>query len=152
MKEFEKRKLIEPLQKVAQEGKPFLGVCLGLQVLFNSSEENPGVKGLGLLKGQVVKFQFQKGEDLRVPHIGWNNITFDQNNPLLKGIRPGTFFYFVHSYYCQPAEPEIVKAETSYGVHFASVIGKNRLWGVQFHPEKSQEVGLKLLHNFALLS
>lgn len=131
----------------AQEGAPILGVCVGMQMLFESSDEFGLSKGLGLLAGNVRRFQ----DDLLVPQVGWNQVCVKAAHPLLNGIDDGTFFYFVHSYYCEATEAEDVIGETEYGKNYASVVAREKIYGVQFHPEKSQAAGLKLLSNFAEL-
>ena len=127
-----------------RSGKPFLGVCVALQVVFEASEESPGVEGLGLLPGRVVRFE---GEDLKVPHIGWNELSLVRDHPVLEGLN-GEAFYFVHSYYPEPADAGDLVAETEYGVRFCSAAGRENLVAVQFHPEKSSLAGLKLYENF----
>jgi glutamine amidotransferase len=127
-----------------EQEKPLLGICLGMQLLFDESEEMGRHSGLGLLPGRVVRFP--EGE-LKVPHIGWNQLRH-AGGALLEGVAPGAYAYFVHSYYAAPQEPGDVLAWTDYGAEFASVVGRDRVWGAQFHPEKSQEVGLRLLQNF----
>jgi glutamine amidotransferase len=141
------RDLVGPVLRQVEEGKPLLGICLGMQLLFEESEEMGYHQGLGLLPGKVVRFP---ESDLKVPHIGWNQLQFPIS-PLLGGIDDGAYAYFVHSYYPVPEESGDVLATTDYGVEFASVVGRGRVWGAQFHPEKSQEVGLRLLENFARL-
>ena len=131
-------------ERVAQ-GTPLLGVCVGMQMLFEESEEFGTTRGLGLLPGRVVRFS----DDLVVPQVGWNQISQRQAHPLLQGIADGAFFYFVHSYYCEPADSSFVLGETDYGVAYASVVAHENISGVQFHPEKSQAAGLRLLANFA---
>ena len=131
-------------QRVA-EGVHLLGVCVGMQMLFEESEEFGNSKGLGLLRGGVRRF----GNDLRVPHVGWNQVRQNARHPLLSGIDNGAFFYFVHSYYCDSPDDECVIGETDYGESYASVVARGRVCGVQFHPEKSQLSGLRLLENFA---
>jgi len=126
-------------------GTPLLGVCVGMQMLFEESEEFGRTAGLGLLRGRVRRFSDQ----LLVPQVGWNQIKQQSAHPLFRGVSDEAFFYFVHSYYCEPAQTEIAIGETEYGVNYASVVARDNLAGVQFHPEKSQAVGLKLLHNFA---
>ena len=130
----------------AQAGKPLLGVCVGMQMLFEESEEFGRTKGLGLLKGRVRRF----GNDLCVPHMGWNQVYQRAANTLFEGVNDDSFFYFVHSYYCEPYDSASIIGETNYGVGFASVVWKENICGVQFHPEKSQDAGLKLLKNFAM--
>jgi len=140
-------KLIDPLQEAIDKGKPFLGICLGLQLLFEKSDEGGQVKGLGILKGNVKRFQ-----SLKVPQIGWNQLQLSQkNNPLFAGIPEGSNVYFCHSYFVEPTDRTIVAATTDYGMNYASSIRKNNLFGVQFHPEKSQTIGLRLLKNFTEL-
>jgi imidazole glycerol-phosphate synthase subunit HisH len=125
-------------------GKPFLGVCVALQVVFEASEESPGVEGLGLMPGRVVRFE---GDGLKVPHIGWNELSVVRDHPVLDGL-DGEAFYFVHSYYPEPEETEDLIGETDYGTRFCSAAGRENLVAVQFHPEKSSRAGLKLYENF----
>ncbi|HEX8136953.1 MAG TPA: imidazole glycerol phosphate synthase subunit HisH [Pyrinomonadaceae bacterium] len=127
------------------EGAPLLGVCVGMQMLFEESEEFGLSEGLALLRGRVRRF----ASDLHVPQVGWNQVEQLRPHPLLTGISEGTFFYFVHSYYCEPADARVVLGETFYGRSYASVVAEGSVCGVQFHPEKSQAVGLRLLKNFA---
>jgi len=129
----------------AAQGTPVLGVCVGMQMLFEESEEFGRTRGLGLLPGRVIRF----ADDLVVPQVGWNQIRQRLANPLFDGIADGAFFYFVHSYYCEPADNSVVLGETDYGVAYASVVARENVSGVQFHPEKSQAAGLRLLANFA---
>ena len=131
-------------ERVAQ-GTPVLGVCVGMQMLFEESEEFGMTRGLGLLRGRVIRFS----DDLVVPQVGWNQIRQRLAHPLLQGIEDGAFFYFVHSYYCEPADSSVVLGETDYGAAYASVVTHENISGVQFHPEKSQAAGLRLLANFA---
>lgn len=131
-------------QRVAK-GTPLLGVCVGMQMLFDESEEFGKTLGLGLLRGRVRRFN----DDLLVPQVGWNQVRKPRAHPLLDGIEDLSFFYFVHSYYCEPDDPEIVIGETDYGRVYASVVAQGQICGVQFHPEKSQAAGLRLLGNFA---
>ena len=149
MEGLRQRGLIEPIRQAVQAGAPFIGICLGMQLLFDESEEvGQGFQpenGLGLLAGRVVLLQ---GESLQVPHMGWNQIQPVRDSPLLRGIAPGAYAYFVHSYICEPADEETVLATTDYGPAFASVVGKSNVWGIQFHPEKSQQTGLRVLQNF----
>jgi glutamine amidotransferase len=148
------RSLVAPLLRQVEAGKPLLGICLGMQLLFDESEEMGIHPGLGLLPGRVVRFA---EDELRVPHVGWNQLRFAicdlrfTIGGLVAGIADGAYAYFVHSYYAMPEEPGDVLATTEYGVEFASVVGRGKVWGAQFHPEKSQEVGLQLLANFAAL-
>lgn len=126
-------------------GVPLLGVCVGMQMLFEESEEFGRSAGLGLLQGRVRRFDNR----LRVPHVGWNQVKAKRTHPLLAGVEDEAFFYFVHSYYCETGDPEDAIGETEYGVTYASVVARGRVCGVQFHPEKSQAAGLRLLRNFA---
>jgi imidazole glycerol-phosphate synthase subunit HisH len=128
----------------ASEGTPLLGVCVGMQLLFDDSEEFGSTRGLGLLSGIVRRF----GNDLVVPHIGWNRIQQTRAHELFEGVEEESFCYFVHSFYCEPLDESVVVGETEYGVRYASVVAKGNICGVQFHPEKSQEVGLRMLKNF----
>jgi len=129
------------------EGTPLLGVCVGMQMLFEESEEFGRTNGLGMLRGSVRRFS----NELLVPQTGWNQVSQRAPHALLAGVEEGTFFYFVHSYYCEPAERAVVCGETDYGTAYASVVARGTLCGVQFHPEKSQAAGLRLLKNFAEL-
>ncbi|HYT56655.1 MAG TPA: imidazole glycerol phosphate synthase subunit HisH [Verrucomicrobiae bacterium] len=138
--------LIEPIQEIVRRGKPFLGICLGLQLLFSESEEFGRQKGLDLFAGKVVGFHAL--EDLKVPHMGWNRIEKKKESPFLEGIASGDYVYFVHSFYVVPDESSIVATKTDYGNSFVSSIATDRLFACQFHPEKSQELGLRILANF----
>jgi imidazole glycerol phosphate synthase glutamine amidotransferase subunit len=142
MKGLEERKLLAPLREALVSEKPFLGICLGLQALYESSEEAPGVAGLGILPCRVARFHGV----FKVPHIGWSQIEFRSENKLFRGVPDGSFVYFCHSYY-GPVMPEAC-AVTEYGQSFAAGVEKKNLWAVQFHPEKSGEVGLRVLSNF----
>jgi imidazole glycerol-phosphate synthase subunit HisH len=130
--------------EAVESGKPFLGLCLGEQVIFESSEESPGTEGLGLFKGGCRRFKGQ----LKVPHMGWNTITLAKDTPLLAGIEGGEYFYFVHSYYVVPNDKGVIAAETDYGVRFPSVVSSGSVYACQFHPEKSGDRGLEILRNF----
>ena len=132
------------VQERASEGTPLLGVCVGMQLLFDESEEFGSTRGLGLLRGSVRRFR----GDLVVPHIGWNRIHQTRSHGLFEGIEEGSFCYFVHSFYCAPLDARVVVGETEYGVRYASVVAAGNVCGVQFHPEKSQDVGLRMLRNF----
>ncbi len=152
MRELTRLQLLDVIRQVARN-KPFLGVCLGPQALFESSEENGGVAGLGILPGVVRRFTDLRdpdtGERLKVPHMGWNQVyQVASPHPLWQAIAQDSRFYFVHSYYLQPADPHLIVAETTYGFPFASAIARDNLFAVQFHPEKSAPVGLQLLRNF----
>ncbi|MBI5970764.1 MAG: imidazole glycerol phosphate synthase subunit HisH [Deltaproteobacteria bacterium] len=152
MKNLEDYGLIEPILKAISSGKPFLGICLGLQLLFETGEEFGVHKGLGVIKGRVVRFPAgmkSDGEGLKVPHMGWNQANVQKESRLLKGLPDGTYFYFVHSYYAAPTDASVVLTKTGYGLEFASAIEKNNVAACQFHPEKSQSTGLKILENFS---
>jgi imidazole glycerol-phosphate synthase subunit HisH len=136
--------IFDLLKELIMNDRRYLGICLGMQVLFESSEEAPGVQGMGAIKGDVPKFR----GDMKVPHMGWNSIdTQGRGVPVLKGISNGELFYFVHSYYCKPAE-DVTATKTAYGIDFASSVQRGNLFACQFHPEKSQRVGLQLVRNF----
>ena len=137
--------LVDLVLERVTEGVPMLGVCVGMQMLFEGSDEFGKSEGLGLLKGRVRRFS----NDLIVPHVGWNRIHQTRQHPLFSGIVDESFFYFVHSYFCEPEDGELIVGETSYGRNYASVVASKNVCGVQFHPEKSQSVGLKMLANFA---
>ena len=139
-----RRGLVEVIQEVAARGTPLLGICVGMQVLFEESEEHGRHCGLGLLRGRVPRFE---PSDLKVPQTGWNQILPTRETVLLHGIEPGDYAYFNHSYYCAATEADTL-AQTEYGVRYASVVGRGRLYGVQLHPEKSQRAGLAILRNF----
>lgn len=144
MKKIRDYGLEEVIKKIVEKGTPFLGICLGLQLLFESSEETPGVFGLGLCKGKIVRFP---ESELKVPQIGWNSLKFPKRGVLFQNIDEGEYVYFVHSYYLK-AEEDIVSAVTEYGVTVHAAIEKDNLFACQFHPEKSSDVGLKILKNF----
>ncbi len=137
--------LTASVAKAIQKGKPYLGICLGLQVLFSESEEFGRCEGLDIFKGKVVRFQIRE----KVPHMGWNNVRLAKRPPILSAVPDGSFFYFVHSYYVVPADKDIIAATTDYGVSFTSMIWKDNVFATQFHPEKSQDMGLKVLAGFA---
>jgi len=147
VKELKTRKLFSLIKDKIAEDIPFLGICLGMQILFEGSQEAPGLGGLGVIKGRVKKF---KTKNLIVPHMGWNQIKIKKAG-IFKGIKDGSSFYFVHSYYCEPEERGVIAATTDYGIKFASSINKDNIWAVQFHAEKSQKLGLKVLGNFLKL-
>lgn len=141
----------EPVRAFAHAGKPVLGICLGLQLLFERSAESPGVEGLGLLPGTVERFSgpaYGARGGLKVPHMGWNTLDFPRPHPLFEGLPAQTHLYFVHSYYVQPQEREDALATCEYGFRFCAAAGRGRVMGCQFHPEKSQSAGLKILGNF----
>jgi glutamine amidotransferase len=147
MANLEQFGLIEPICGVIQRRIPFLGICLGFQLLFSESEEFGRQKGLNLFPGKVVGFE--AGPELKVPHMGWNRIDKKQDSPFLEGIASGAYVYFVHSFYVVPEDSAIVATTTDYGDSFVSSIATERLFACQFHPEKSQEIGLRILANFA---
>ena len=144
MEKIRRYHLESVLKEVVQNGTPFLGICLGLQLLFDSSEETPNAKGLGILKGKIVHIPDAK---LKVPQIGWNSLHFPKNGRLFEGISENAFVYFVHSYYLQ-AEEDIVTATTEYGIEIHASVEKGNVFACQFHPEKSSKVGLRMLENF----
>jgi glutamine amidotransferase len=142
---------IEPLCRAAAEGVPFFGICVGMQLLFESSEEMGQHQGLGLFAGSVKRFT----GPLKVPHMGWNQIRKlkpDAGSALLRGVADGSYCYFVHSYYCAPEDTSFSVATTDYGIEFASIVERGNIFGTQFHPEKSQAAGLKILENFVRIS
>jgi len=149
--------LVDPLIEFIASGKPFLGICLGLQILFSESEEFGVQSGLGIFKGRVVRFSFSLSglspseNPLKIPHMGWNSVHVRKRFPALEGIENDAHFYFVHSYYPVPEDQEIVATTTDYGGEFVSSIGRENLFACQFHPEKSQAAGLKILKNFGSL-
>jgi glutamine amidotransferase len=153
IRSLEKLNLVEPILQSVRGGKPFLGICLGLQVLFTESEEFGTTPGLNLIPGRVVRFALHDRpgvERLKIPHMGWNTITLRRKVPIFDGVEDGSFFYFVHSYYVVPDDASAIATTTGYGIEFASSIQKDNIIACQFHPEKSQEVGLRLLKNFGI--
>lgn len=146
MKKLDSYGLIDVIKKVAADNTPFLGICLGLQLMFESSEEAPGVEGLSLLKGRIVLIP--DSEDLKIPHIGWNSLKYPNKGRLFAGIPEDSYVYFVHSYYLQAEEAEIVRATTEYGTLIHASVEKDNVFACQFHPEKSSDVGMKILENF----
>jgi imidazole glycerol-phosphate synthase subunit HisH len=153
MDELKKKDLINPIKISIEKGKPFLGICLGLQLLFSESEEGGKIKGLDIIKGKVKRFKEKKG--LKIPHMGWNNIKTQRHQgtgtQVLNGVKDGSYVYFVHSYYVAPKDKDVILCETDYGEDFTSGICKDNIYGFQFHPEKSQSAGLKIVENFARL-
>jgi imidazole glycerol-phosphate synthase subunit HisH len=147
MRNLQRLGLVEPLREYVQSGRPFLGVCLGEQVIFEASEEGDGVACLGLLRGTVRRLPAGQ----KVPHMGWNSVRIVADHPLMAGVPTDTFFYFVHSYYVDPTDPATIVGETDYGVTFASIVAKDNVFAVQFHPEKSSDLGLQIYRNFASL-
>lgn len=140
--------MVGAIRQAVQQGKPFLGICLGQQLLFESSEEFGHTAGLGLLPGQVRKFP---AGELKVPHMGWNQIAIQKDCPLLRDVPDKSYFYFVHSYYVDPTESALTAALTEYGLPFASIVSRDQVFGIQFHPEKSSTMGLRILENFGKL-
>lgn len=140
------RNLEAVIKKAADGSKPFLGICLGLQLLFKHSDETPDVEGLGVFDGKLVTIPRDMG--LKVPHIGWNSVSVKQKDGIFKDIKDESYFYFVHSFYLKDADDEIVAGTTQYGVNIQCAVGKGKVYATQFHPEKSGEAGLKLLKNF----
>ena len=147
MDSMHKSGLVETVKQNALCGKPFLGICLGLQLLFEESEESPGVKGLGIFKGKIKKFSSDMG--LKIPHIGWNSLEIKQKDTLFKNVPENSYVYFVHSYYLHAEDENDIATITNYGIDFHSALGKNNIFATQFHPEKSGDVGLQILKNFA---
>ena len=147
--ELRRRELVEPIREAIASGKPFLGICLGLQLLFDVGYEDGEQEGLGVLPGKVVRFELPK--PYKVPHMGWNQVQFRSRPPIYDGIAEGAHFYFVHSYYVVPSDPQVIATETDYGGDFCSSVWRDNLFATQFHPEKSQADGLRLLKNFAEL-
>jgi glutamine amidotransferase len=144
MKALRESGFVEPIVEAANKGIPLIGICLGMQYLFETSEEMGAHEGLGLLKGRVVKFP--ESTPL-IPHIGWNQLNLKKNTPFMSGVEDGSYAYFVHSYYVEPADAEDILATTDYGLEYASVVGRGNVFGIQCHPEKSQSVGLRILKN-----
>ncbi len=149
VKELKKRRIFNIIKERIKEGVPFLGICLGMQVLFSRSEEAPGVKGMAIFDGLVKKFSSYR---LIVPHMGWNRIKFmpstRSRSDIFRDLPDGSFFYFAHSYYCIPSDDSVIVTYTDYGRLFCSSLNRGNVWAVQFHPEKSQQVGLQLVSNF----
>ncbi len=147
MHELRTRDLIQVVHDVVNSGKPFLGICLGMQLLFERSEEGGDFEGIGILKGRVKKFEIDPS--LKVPHMGWNSVRSTQpDNALLGADTVEPYFYFVHSYYCEPDDPEVIWLECDYGGKFCAAVHRDNIYATQFHPEKSQQVGLELLRRF----
>jgi glutamine amidotransferase len=144
MSNLRRHRLVEPIKRYIASGRPFLGVCMGQQALFEYSEENGIQECLGVLPGRIVRFT----GDVKVPHMGWNRVHYAREHPIFDGIPDGSYFYFVHSFYPQPTDASVVIGETDYGVRFASVVAKDNVVATQFHPEKSGEMGLRMYGNF----
>jgi len=152
MNNLEQAGFVEPILRVIEEGRPFLGICLGLQLLFTESEEFGLHKGLNVIPGRVLRFpdgMEEAGEELKVPHMGWNQLAIKRQAPIFEGIDEGTNVYFVHSYYVKPDDDGVIASTTGYGMEFCSSIWRDNVVATQFHPEKSQEKGLAMLRNFA---
>ncbi|MER3416926.1 MAG: imidazole glycerol phosphate synthase subunit HisH [Gemmataceae bacterium] len=149
MHELHRRRLIEPLRRYIASGRPFLGICLGLQLLFEASEENGEHIGLGILPGRVVRLQ---AAGLKIPHMGWNQLRILRPAPIFASLREPAWVYFVHSYYAVPTDSSVVAAEADYPQPFAAAVWRDRIVATQFHPEKSQRVGLTMLHDFARMA
>ena len=146
MEKLESYGLVPVIREVAERGSPFLGICLGLQLLFQESEESPGVRGLGLLPGRIVRIPKERG--LKIPHIGWNALKYPTEGKLFRNVPAGSYVYFVHSYYLQAKDKDIVKATTEYGVTVEASVERGNIYACQFHPEKSSDVGIQILKNF----
>lgn len=144
MENLERRGLADTIKDYIKKGGRYFGICLGMQILFESSEEAPGVRGLALIKGKVSRFN----RSVKTPHMGWNSVSIVRESRMFEGIRSEEFFYFVHSYYCLPDEEGVTTTTTDYGTTFVSSVERGSLFACQFHPEKSQRIGLQLLHNF----
>lgn len=142
--------LVDVIREVAASGTLFLGICLGLQLLFESSEESPGVEGLGICKGQILRIPDCEG--LKIPHMGWNSLQYDHPGRLFRGIPEESYVYFVHSYYLKAADPEIVTASTHYSTRIHASVEQGNVFACQFHPEKSSETGLAILKNFVQMT
>ena len=152
MRQLRQRGMIEPIQRHVAEDRPFLGICLGMQLLFETGYEDGRHSGLGILAGEVRRFDFSGlSEHLKIPHMGWNALQPLTAAPILNGIHSGSYVYFVHGYHAVPSEREVIATETEYGYRFASAVARSNLFATQFHPEKSQKIGLQILKNFAEL-
>ena len=149
MDNLQKYELIDVIKEAVERKIPLLGICLGMQILFEKSEETPGKKGLGLLKGEFLKFSEEEG--LKVPHMGWNSLQLKNKGELFKGLPEEPYVYFVHSYYLKAKEEEIVTASAEYGITFHASVQKGQIYGCQFHPEKSSDTGIQILKNFVSL-
>lgn len=149
MENIRRTRLDQVIRRVVDEGKPFLGICLGLQLLFERSEEAPGVEGLGILKGEILRIP--ESEGLKIPHMGWNSLHLENDGRLFRGIEEQSYVYFVHSYYLKAADEKIVKASTEYCTHIHASVEQGNVFACQFHPEKSSDAGLHILKNFVEL-
>ena len=141
--------LVDTIKDIAESGKPFLGICLGLQLLFERSDETPGAEGLSILPGEILRIPPSDG--LKIPHMGWNSINIKDNARLFNGVPDNSYVYFVHSYYLKASDEDIVAATTEYSTHIHASVEKNNIFACQFHPEKSSDIGLRILNNFANL-
>ena len=150
MHNLKKYHMDEVIYQVVEKGIPFLGICLGLQLLFERSDETPGVEGLGILKGEILRIP--DCDDLKIPHMGWNSLHFQNEGRLFKGLKEESYVYFVHSYYLKAVDESIVKATTEYSTHIHASVEQGNVFACQFHPEKSSDVGLQILKNFVELS
>jgi glutamine amidotransferase len=148
MRNLEQYGLIDAVSKTISSGKPFLGICLGLQLLFTESEEFGLSKGLDIIKGRVVRFKGPEFSDIKIPHMGWNSISIKRRAPALQAVPDNSYVYFVHSYHVLPEDKDIIATTTPYGVEFISSIWKDNIFATQFHPEKSQALGLSILKRF----
>jgi glutamine amidotransferase len=148
--ELKRRELVEPIKETIASGKPFLGICLGLQLLFDRSYEDGEHEGLGIIPGEVVRFDIP--DEYKVPHMGWNEVNFSRKAPIFDGIADGSHFYFVHSYHVVPKDKNVIDGQASYPDPFCATIWRKNLFAMQFHPEKSQSDGLQVLRNFAELT
>jgi imidazole glycerol-phosphate synthase subunit HisH len=146
---LQRRGMVPALHRVFESGRPFLGICMGMQALFAASEESPGVEGLGFFPSTLRRFPRAPG--LKVPHMGWNALEFPRRLPLFEGLGENAHVYFVHSYFADLSQPEIVAASSEHGLRFAAAVARPPVFGTQFHPEKSQRVGLRILENFVSL-
>ena len=149
MTRLEEYGLVPVIRQAAESGKPFLGICLGLQLLFERSEESPGVQGLGILKGEILRIPDQEG--LKIPHMGWNSLELENDGRLFRGLGEEPYVYFVHSYYLKAADPAIVRASTTYSTRIHASVEQGNIFACQFHPEKSGDVGMQILKNFIFL-
>lgn len=149
MKNLRKSGLDEVIHQVVEKGTPFIGICLGLQLLFERSDEAPGISGLGILEGEILRIPMQEG--LKIPHMGWNSLCLENKGKLFAGITQQSYVYFVHSYYLRAKEENIVKASTEYSTHIHASVEKDNVFACQFHPEKSSDVGMQILRNFVEL-
>ena len=144
MANIEAMGLYEPIEKWLESGRPYLGICLGMQVLFSESHEHGVTPGFDRIRGKVIRFN----DDVKIPHMGWNQVASRENSAMFEGIKSDSFFYFDHSYYTEPEDHNAAAGQTQYGAEFISAVADGNIWGVQFHPEKSSSTGLKLLENF----